>query len=84
MVKMKIKRSIFKHLRSGLISYSGSAQPKVFLLLGARQVGKTTLMEDLVLETRGHFTEIRRFNLEYPEDLLFFFSNRRGYFTTAI
>ena len=41
-------------------------------MLGARQVGKTTLMEDIVLETRGHFTEIRRFNLEYPEDLLFF------------
>ena len=72
MVKMKIKRSIFKHLRSGLMSHSGLAQPKVFLLLGARQVGKTTLMEDLVLETREHFTGVRRFNLEYPEDLLFF------------
>ena len=71
---MKIKRSLFNSLKSDLIfrRKGPGVKPKVLLLLGVRQVGKTTLMEDLVSATKGHFTGVRHFNLEHPKDLLFF------------
>ena len=74
MVGMKIKRSVFNKLKSDLIHDSKRSvkNPKVLLLLGARQVGKTTLMEDLVSATKKNFSKVFSFNLEYPNDLLLF------------
>lgn len=62
---MKIKRNIFNRLMS---YFSG---PEILILLGARQVGKSTLMQDLESEFK-ETCKIRKFNLEFPEDLLFF------------
>lgn len=65
MVKMYIKRSKFNILESSL------SKPDVLILLGARQVGKSTLMDELKDKVpKGH--EIKSFNLEFPDDLLFF------------
>jgi len=62
---MEIKRNIFNTLSDTL---SG---PEVVILLGARQVGKSTLMERLEVLFKGK-REVRKFNLEFPDDLLFF------------
>ncbi len=62
---MKIKRHIFKRLES---SFSG---PEIIILLGARQVGKSTLMDELATEFSETW-KVRKFNLELPDDLLFF------------
>jgi len=62
---MIIKRNKFVNLTS---SISG---PEILILLGARQVGKSTLMEELEQKIpKGR--AIRKFNLEFPDDLLFF------------
>ena len=63
---MKIKRSIFNRLCANL------AQPDVLILLGARQVGKSTLMDSLMEVARKQFSHIRSFNMEFPDDLRFF------------
>ena len=63
---MKIKRSIFNKLDDFL------SRPEVLILLGARQVGKSTLMEDMMELSRGNFAHQRVFNMEFPDDLLFF------------
>ena len=68
MVNLKIKRSIFKVLDDNL------SQPDILILLGARQVGKSTLLEEMAQSAcaRGRFTHQKFFNLEFPDDLLFF------------
>ena len=63
---MKIKRSVFNKLDKYL------SQPEVLILLGARQVGKSTLMEEMVELSRRQFTHQQVFNMEFPDDLLFF------------
>lgn len=62
---MKIKRNIFKKLHDQL------DEPQVLILLGARQVGKSTLMQDLEKSVDSKI-KIRKFNLEFPDDLRFF------------
>jgi predicted AAA+ superfamily ATPase len=63
---MKIKRIKFEDLVGNI------SKPEINILLGARQVGKSTLMDDLRVEALkiGLFT--LSFNLEYPDDLLWF------------
>lgn len=63
---MKIKRSNFDELVAEL------QQPEINILLGARQVGKSTLMEDLKLEAERSGFKTLSFNLEFPDDLLWF------------
>ncbi len=63
---MKLKRSIFNRLCDLL------SQPDILILLGARQVGKSTLMDSLKAPAKKRFKHLRCFNLEFPEDLLFF------------
>ena len=63
---MKIKRSIFNKLSHHF------SQPDILVLLGARQVGKSTLMDALKAPAKKRFKHLRSFNLEFPEDLLFF------------
>ena len=47
-------------------------KPEVLILLGARQVGKSTLMEALMDSAKKRGLSLRSFNLEFPRDLLFF------------
>ena len=54
---MKIKRPILKSLSAGL------DQPYIEILLGPRQVGKSTLMEDLALKLKRSFYELSLFIL---------------------
>lgn len=62
---MRVRRSKFSDLESSL------SKPEVLILLGARQVGKSTLMEELkAIVSKDH--EVRAYNLEFPDDLLFF------------
>lgn len=61
-----IKRNIINKL------YDDLDRPDVLILLGARQVGKTTLMKDLEKRAESQGKKTRYFNLEFPEDLLFF------------
>lgn len=63
---MKIKRSKFDHLVGNMV------KPEINILLGARQVGKSTLMDDLKNEAVKLGLETMTFNLEYPNDLLWF------------
>ena len=74
MVNMKIKRTVFKGLNDHL------TRPEVLILLGARQVGKTTLMNDLATTAAEKFQHIRFFNAEFPDDLLFFSRPERELF----
>ena len=63
---MKIKRIKFSELVVNLI------KPEINILLGARQVGKSTLMADLIVEAEKLGLTTMSFNLEYPDDLLWF------------
>lgn len=63
---MKINRSIFNDLSSEM------SKPEVLILLGARQVGKSTLMEGLELLAKKEQRAFKSFNLELPNDLLYF------------
>jgi len=60
---MKIKRSIFNKL------YGEFSEPEVSILLGARQVGKTTLMHQLENRFRRDGISTHFFNLEDTADL---------------
>lgn len=71
---MKIKRSLFKCLEKNL------DRPDVLILLGARQVGKSTLMEDLMLLAKRERRSFKFYNLEFPQDLLFFSREERQLF----
>ena len=62
---MKIRRSNISNLSAHIL------KPEVLILLGARQVGKSTLMEELKnIVPKG--SEIKSYNLEFPDDLLYF------------
>ncbi|MBY0412835.1 MAG: ATP-binding protein [Bdellovibrionales bacterium] len=63
---MKIKSLKFKDLCRNL------EQPEINILLGARQVGKSTLMAELEVHAKKLGLETISFNLEYPQDLLWF------------
>lgn len=63
---MKIKRLKFSDL------YHNLEQPEINILLGARQVGKSTLMAELEIHAKKLGLETISFNLEYPQDLLWF------------
>lgn len=68
---MVIKRNKFNEL------YALSSKPEVLIILGARQVGKTTLMGELqkeILKNKPK-AKIKYFNLEVPTDLKFFSKN---------
>ena len=65
MVPMKIKRSIYGELRTEL------AEPQVLVLIGPRQVGKTTLMRRLESDAGGAGHLTRYLDLEQPSDLTF-------------
>ena len=61
-----IKRCKFKDITAE------SARPNITILLGARQVGKTTLLELVAKHLQQKGVQTRFFNLELPNDLLFF------------
>ncbi len=63
---MKIKRPIFNRL------YAEKLEPEISILLGTRQVGKTTLMRDMECQAKqdGHTTAF--YNLESSSDLAIF------------
>ena len=63
MVPMRIKRSIFKKL------YNEVLEPEISILLGARQVGKTTLMRQLEARFRKDGLSTKFFDLESSADL---------------
>lgn len=63
---MLINRNKFNYLESNLSS------PSILILLGARQVGKSTLLQELLLSAKKSRRPIKTFNLELPTDLLFF------------
>ena len=59
---MEVIRSIFKDLAREL------PKPQVLILIGARQVGKTFLMEKLQNYLKNKGKRTRYFNLEIPRD----------------
>lgn len=65
-VKMKIERNKFKELSDNV------KQPEINILLGPRQVGKSTLLADLMIYAQKIGLQVINFNLEYPDDLLWF------------
>ena len=71
---MTVKRNIFNALALNL------ASPDILILLGARQVGKTTLMKELLDKASSQEFGTRYFNLEFPDDLLFFSRSDREIF----
>lgn len=71
---MKIKRNIFNRLAIDLF------KPEILILLGARQVGKSTLMEDLMVLAHKKGYPYKAFNLELPDDLLFFSTSESDLF----
>jgi len=58
-----VNRSVFEDLRREL------AEPEVLVLVGPRQVGKTTLLGRLEAEARTRGLRTRFFDLEQPADL---------------
>lgn len=60
---MEIKRSIFNNLEKNLFL------PQISILLGARQVGKSTLMEQLARSARQKGLSTAFYNLELSSDL---------------
>jgi predicted AAA+ superfamily ATPase len=63
MVPMLIKREIYNDLRREL------EEPQVLVLIGPRQVGKTTLLHRLEIDARSSGLRTRFFDLEQPGDL---------------
>jgi len=61
---MKIKRHIINVLRAEL------SEPKISILLGARQVGKTTLLHDIEEIARKEGKKTALYNLESSSDLM--------------
>jgi predicted AAA+ superfamily ATPase len=70
-VSMNIKRNIINRL----IDQIGS--PKISLLIGPRQVGKTFLLRELEDEVKSRGMSSHFFDLEQPEDLLAFGATER-------
>jgi len=65
---MQIDRAILPQLIDEL------ENQKVLILLGARQVGKTSLMNELKEILISRDKRIKFFDLEQPKDSLFFFA----------
>lgn len=63
---MEIEREIFQDLKLGL------DDPEILILIGARQVGKTYLMNQLEKSLSLKNKQIKYYNLEIPEDSRFF------------
>jgi len=63
MVPMNIKRNIFNKL------YSEISEPEISILLGARQVGKTTILKQLADRAKKDGYSTAYFNLESSIDL---------------
>lgn len=63
---MLVQRNLTQKLRNHL------ERSEILILLGARQVGKTTLMQELGDHARKLGLKTKAFNLEFPQDLLFF------------
>jgi predicted AAA+ superfamily ATPase len=63
MVPMLIKREIYDDLRREL------GEPQVLVLIGPRQVGKTTLLQRLEADSKLSGLRTRFFDLEQPGDL---------------
>lgn len=61
---MKIKRSIFNELIAQL------DEPKISVLVGPRQVGKTFLLRELEAEAQKRGLKTRYFDFEIPDDLI--------------
>jgi predicted AAA+ superfamily ATPase len=61
---MKIKRMYFNALASQI------AEPKISILIGPRQVGKTFLLKELEIEAQRQGFKTRYFDLEQPGDML--------------
>ena len=61
---MRIKRSIFNRLAEQI------QNPKISILMGPRQVGKTFLLKVLEERARKMGLKTRYFDLEQPDDLL--------------
>jgi predicted AAA+ superfamily ATPase len=75
---MKIKRNVFNKL------YGEVTEPEISILLGARQVGKTTLLKQLEERAKkdGYITSY--FNLESSTDLARLGGNDRAVVTTIV
>lgn len=63
---MQVERQVFNQLLEEL------ENQKVLILQGARQVGKTSLMEELEAAVLNEDKQCQFFNLELPKDSLFF------------
>lgn len=61
---MRVKRNIFNNLKEQI------QNPKVSILMGPRQVGKTFLLRELEKEANKLGQRCRYFDLEQPDDLL--------------
>jgi len=62
---VEIKRFVYKDLQREL------QEPEVLILVGPRQVGKTTLLRQLEADARGAGLRTRYLDLEQPADLAF-------------
>ncbi|BFT94795.1 ATP-binding protein [Minisyncoccus archaeophilus] len=65
---MNIKRTIFEDLKNHL------SNKEISLIVGPRQVGKTTLMKELIKYLEGRQEKIVFLNLDYDSDKRFFAS----------
>lgn len=63
MVPMKIKRCYFNKL------WNEITEPEISILLGARQVGKSTLMQQLISKAKRSGYKTSYYDLEQPSDL---------------
>ncbi len=63
MVPMKIKRCCFDKL------WNEVSSPEISILLGARQVGKSTLMQQLLSKAKRNGYKTSYYDLEQPSDL---------------
>ena len=75
---MKIKRLIFNRLSKQIV------EPKISILIGPRQVGKTFLLRELETEARKRGYKTSYFDLEQPHDLLSFGPTEKEQFDTLV
>jgi hypothetical protein len=75
---MKIKRNIFRDLA---VQFN---EPKISVLIGPRQVGKTFLLRELEADAKRRGLKTRYFNLEIPDDLLALGATDKEQFHTII
>lgn len=78
MVFMKIKRLIYRELEKQIYD------PKISILIGPRQVGKTFLMRELATKARKDGLRYRYFDLEQPNDMLSLGATDKEQFDTLV